>query len=210
MEALYIAVVVGLVGGFVLSLVMAANSRRRRAAPANVVPVRLDAPSPALINMANIKVEGVGGLGMVAAVVLVAIADPRIRLATLIAALFGAGLALVLIAIRRPTGALPSGGDGPGDRSILHIGGDRGGTDEGSGSARSRSAAAEHTGRDIGKVCEDAIHLQVAKLFVLALGLTAVSSRQELFVDADGPDVDQKSRGVRARDEIGRRLQPSV
>jgi hypothetical protein len=118
MEPLLIILVPGLFGGLVLALLMAGKRQRTGS---TVVPRRLAAPSPALINMAHIPVEGVGGLGMVATVVIVAIADPRIRLATIVAALFGAGLALVLIALRRRTGAMPSSGGGTADRSMLHI-----------------------------------------------------------------------------------------
>ena len=75
--------------------------------------------------MASIRIEGLGGLGMVAAVVAVAVSDPRIRLATIAAAVLGAGLALVLIAMRRRTGALPSSGDGPEDQLTLNIDGER-------------------------------------------------------------------------------------
>jgi hypothetical protein len=62
---------------------------------------------------------------MVAAVVAVAVVDPRIRLAMIAAAILGAGLALVLIAMRRRTGALPSGGDGPEDYLTLSIDSER-------------------------------------------------------------------------------------
>jgi hypothetical protein len=117
MEPLLIILVPGLVGGLALALLIAGH---RHGTPSIVVPRRLAPPSPSLINMANIRVEGVGGLGMVAAVVAVAVADPRIRLATILASVLGAGLALVLIAMRRHTGALPSSSDGP-DRSTLGI-----------------------------------------------------------------------------------------
>jgi len=122
MEPLLIILVPGLLGGLVLALLIAVT---RQKPPSTVVQRRLAPPSPSLINMANIKVEGIGGLGMVAAVVAVAVADPRIRLATILAAVLGVGLALVLIRMRRGTGALPSSGDGPDDRSILHIDGER-------------------------------------------------------------------------------------
>ena len=122
MEPLLLILVPGLVGGLVLALLIAG---RRQGTPSTVVPRRLAAPSPALINMAHIQVEGVGGLGLVAVAVAVAIADPRIRFALIVAAVLGTGLALVLIALRRRTGALPSGGDGPDDRSVLHLDGDR-------------------------------------------------------------------------------------
>ena len=118
MESLLIILVPGVLGGLVLALLIA--GRRKGTAP-TFVPRRLEAPSPSLINMAHIRVEGIGGLGMVAAVVAVAIADSRIRLATILALVLGTGLALVLIAMRRRNGSLPSSGDGPDDRSVLHI-----------------------------------------------------------------------------------------
>jgi hypothetical protein len=121
MEPLLIILIPGLLGGLVLALLIAVNRPRT---PTIVVPRRLELPSPSLINMANIRIEGLGGLGMVAAVVAVAVADPRIRLATIAAAILGAGLALVLIAMRRRTGALPSSGDGPEDRLTLSIDGE--------------------------------------------------------------------------------------
>jgi len=122
MEPLLLILVPGFFGGLVLALLL---TRKWRRTPSTVVPRRLEAASPSLINMAHIKVEGIGGLGMVAAVAAVAIADPRIGLATILAMVFGGGLALLLIAMRRGTGALPSSGEGPDDRSTLHIDGDR-------------------------------------------------------------------------------------
>ena len=65
MEPLLIILIPGIFGGLVLSLLIARN---RRGTPPTFVSRPLDAPSPALINMAHIKVEGLGGLGLVAAV----------------------------------------------------------------------------------------------------------------------------------------------
>jgi hypothetical protein len=121
MEPLLIILVPGVFGGLVLALLMASI---RWGTPSTIVPRRLAAPSPALINMAHIRVEGIGGLGMVAAVIAVAVTDPRIRLAMIVASVLGIGLALALIAMRRRTGPLPSSGDGPDgidDRSMLHL-----------------------------------------------------------------------------------------
>jgi hypothetical protein len=118
MEPLLMVLVPGVLGGLVVAMLIASN---RLWTPSAVVARPLDAPSPSLINMAHIRVEGVGGLGMVAAIVIVAISDPRIGFVTLLAAVLGAGLALALIALRRRTGALPSSGGGPADRSILGI-----------------------------------------------------------------------------------------
>jgi hypothetical protein len=121
MDPLLIILIPGLFGGLVLALLIAAT---RRGTPATFVPRHLAAPSPTLINMAHIRVEGVGGLGMVAAVVIVAATDSRIRLATIMALVLGGGLALVLIAMRRRTGSLPSASGGPEDRSVLHLEGE--------------------------------------------------------------------------------------
>ena len=118
MESLLIVLVPGLVGGLLLALLIAVRPHRP---PRTFVPRRLEDPSPSLINMAHIRVDGLGGLGLVAAVVAVAIADSRIRMATVAAAILGIALAAALIAIRRHTGAMPSGGGGPDARSILHL-----------------------------------------------------------------------------------------
>jgi hypothetical protein len=122
MEPLFMILVPGLLGGLVLALLIAGN---RKGTPPTFVSRRLEPPSPSLINMANIRVEGIGGLGMVAAVVTVAVYDPRIRLATILAAVLGIGLALVLIAKRRGTGAMPSIGEGPDNRFTLGLDGER-------------------------------------------------------------------------------------
>jgi hypothetical protein len=118
MEPLLMILVPGLLGGLVLALLIAGA---RTGTPSIVVPKHLAAPSPALINMAHIRVEGVGGLGMVGAVVVVAVSDPRIGLATLLASVLGVGLAVALIAMRRRTGGLTSAGDGPDGRSMLGL-----------------------------------------------------------------------------------------
>jgi hypothetical protein len=139
MEPLLIILVPGLAGGLVLALLIAG---RRPTTPATVVTRRLAAPSPTLLNIAQIRVEGIGGLGMVAAVVAVAVSDPRIRLAILLAAVLGIALALVLIGMWRRAGALPSSGGGPDDRSTLHL-------DDGRGRARLSGvrAAIDHVER---------------------------------------------------------------
>jgi hypothetical protein len=135
MEPLLLILIPGLLGGLALALLIAGT---RRGTSPTFVPRRLAAPSPSLINMANIRIEGVGGLGMVAAVVVVAVTDSRIRLATIMALVLGGGLALVLIAMRRRTGSLPSAGDGPEDRSVLHLEDERRSRE--AGRARSGSA----------------------------------------------------------------------
>jgi len=116
MEPLLIILIPGVLGGLFVSLLIARN---RRGTPPTFVPRRLELPSPSLINMSSIKVEGLGGLGMVAAVIAVALADPRIRLAMLAAMILGGALAILLIALRRREADHSE--SGPGGDSLLHI-----------------------------------------------------------------------------------------
>jgi hypothetical protein len=116
MEPLLIILIPGVFGGLFVSLLIARN---RRGTPPTFVPRKLELPSPSLINMSSIKVEGLGGLGMVAAVIAVAIADPRIRLAMLAAMILGGALALLLIGLRRREADHSE--SGPGGDSLLHI-----------------------------------------------------------------------------------------
>jgi hypothetical protein len=120
MEPLLIVLIPGILGGLVLSWLIARN---RSTTPPTFVPKRLEAPSPSLINMSSIKVEGLGGLGMVAAVIAVAIADSRIRLAMILALVLGTGLAMALIAFRRRHAESSSRG-GPEDPMPHIYGGD--------------------------------------------------------------------------------------
>jgi hypothetical protein len=120
MEPVVIILVSGLLGGIVLALLII----NVRFGPGSPGPGRrLEPLSPGLINMAHIRVEGVGGLGLVAMAVTVATFEPRIRFAMAIALALGVGLAAVLIALRRRTGPLSSGSHGPGARSMLPFNG---------------------------------------------------------------------------------------
>jgi hypothetical protein len=115
MEPLLIILVPGLLGGLVLAVLIA----RGAFASARAGGRPLEPPSPTLINMAHIRVEGLGGLGMVTAVVVVALVDPRIRLAIALSALAGAALAVAMIVRRRGSGPLPSGTNHPGAHILL-------------------------------------------------------------------------------------------
>jgi hypothetical protein len=104
MELLLI-VLPGMLGGLILAvLIITFGSRSGQ--PAADTP--LEPPSPHLINMANIRVAGGGGLGMVAMAITVAIFVPRIRFSMAIAVVLGGALAAALIAYRRRQGPLGS------------------------------------------------------------------------------------------------------
>jgi hypothetical protein len=119
MEPLLIVLVPGVLGGIILAALLAT---KRINLPIAGVERPLEPPSPSLINMAHIPVGGGGGLGIVAAVIAVALAEPRIRVPIGIAALLGAALAWALIVRRRRRGPLASAGDDSGPHSTLGLG----------------------------------------------------------------------------------------
>ncbi len=118
MEPLLMILVPGLLGGIVVAL-LAFRVRPGRES----VSRRLEPPSPGLINMAHIPVDGIGGLGMVATAVTVAIFVPQIRFAMVTALLSGTAVAAVLIALRRRSGPLSTDNDHPGAHGIFGIDG---------------------------------------------------------------------------------------
>lgn len=117
MEPLLIIVIAGLLGGLVFALLFI---RLGGGPDGGSGDARLEPPSTNIINMARIRVAGVGGLGMVAMAITVAIFVPRIRLTMAIALLLGAALAAVLIKLRRRHGPLGSSNH-PGAHSMLLI-----------------------------------------------------------------------------------------
>ena len=116
MEPLLIILVPGLLGG----VFVAWFASRLRAAE-DVPGRRLEAPKPGLINMARIRVNGIGGLGMVAMATTVALFVPRIRTTIIIALVLGIALAVLMIAQRRRRGPLDSTSHHPGAHSVLPI-----------------------------------------------------------------------------------------
>src|SRR4029079_3654014 len=71
----------GLLGGWILAAVMALANRRPSSGLVTRSAVKM--LSPDAINMAHIKVEGIGGLGLIAAGVLIAIYLPEIGMGLL-------------------------------------------------------------------------------------------------------------------------------
>ena len=120
METLAILLAAGVIGGATLALV------------ATILHVHLPGPAGAdqfvrrqlstdVINMANIKVAGIGGLGLVAICAIIAVTIPSIGVSVGIGLVAGALLALVLIYRRRQAGPLPSSGKGLGASTVLAI-----------------------------------------------------------------------------------------
>lgn len=74
-----------------------------------------------VINMSRIRVAGIGGLGLVAMAVTVALNVPRIGQTLLAGLMLGAMLAVVLILRRRRRGPMPSSGRHAGANAVLSI-----------------------------------------------------------------------------------------
>jgi hypothetical protein len=110
-------VLVALVGGWLLAGALRLMNRR---ASSNVLTRSAIAPpSPDAINMAHIRVEGVGGLGLIAAGVLIAIYLPEIGVSMLAGIGLGAAIAVGLIAYRSHVSAGPGGYNGQPPRLLL-------------------------------------------------------------------------------------------
>ena len=90
----------GLLGGLVIAATIALLQRRRDQTPTVVMPYRPLPISTDVINMASIKVAGVGGLGLVAMSAAVALNVPRIFEATALGLLLGTSMAVLMI-VRR-------------------------------------------------------------------------------------------------------------
>jgi hypothetical protein len=113
-----------LIPGFLGWLVIAAAIilLQRRATPQSVaVPYRPDPITPNIINMASIKVAGVGGLGLVAMAAAVALDVPRIAQSVGVGIALGTIGAVIVIWRRRQTGVFPSSGRAMGANTTLAI-----------------------------------------------------------------------------------------
>ena len=119
MEPLLI-MIPGILGGLVLAF-LSRTLQRGRSTRASADPFRLERLSTDTINMAHIRVAGVGGLGLVAMAVVVALSQPRIRQSLEIGLVLGAMLGAVLILYRRRRGPMPSSGQRPGANTVLSI-----------------------------------------------------------------------------------------
>jgi hypothetical protein len=117
MDPVTLVLGVGFLGGLVLALLIF----RMQAPGESVDSLRLHPISTDVINIARIRVDGIGGLGLVAMALTVAWFVLRIRQHVAIGVGLGVVFAIVLIALRRRNGPLPSSGETPGANTTLSI-----------------------------------------------------------------------------------------
>ena len=118
MEPVILFVVAGLLGGLALACVFFLWRGERMSSSS---PFERDPASTDVINMAHIRVAGIGGLGLLAMALAVALNVPRIGQTLAVGLLLGVGLAAVLIWRRRRDGALTSSGRQSGANTTLAI-----------------------------------------------------------------------------------------
>lgn len=117
MDPVTLIVVPGFIGGIVIALLIARLGRDRVGNdPFTREPVSTD-----VINVARIRVAGVGGLGLVAMAAVVALNVPRIGQSLALGLVLGVLFAVVLIARRSRSGAMPSSGQRTGANTTLSI-----------------------------------------------------------------------------------------
>jgi hypothetical protein len=112
-----LVLVPGILGGLVLALIIF----RMQAPSRSVDSLRNHPISTDIINMARIRVDGIGGFGLVVMALTVAWFVLRIRQHVAIGVGLGVVLAVVLIVLRRRSGPMPSSGGTPGANTTLSI-----------------------------------------------------------------------------------------
>jgi len=119
MEPIYALVIAGVAGGVAMAAWLFRFNRGRARNP-------LDTGARAhgstdVINMASIRVEGVGGLGLVLLAIGVAAGIPQIGKSMAAGLVLGGLMAWFLIRRRRANGPMPSSGQQPGANTTLAI-----------------------------------------------------------------------------------------
>ena len=111
-----------LIGGSLVAAVMILVDRRRSGRHQHDAFAKsVEAGTTDVINIASIRVAGVGGLGLVAMALLLALTIPRIGQSLALGAVLGCGLALALILWRRRFGPIPTSGARMGANTTLSI-----------------------------------------------------------------------------------------
>ena len=121
MDPLILVLVPGVLGGLIIAGLVVFSNRHVRRSSALMLPNRLESVTPHMINMASIKVAGIGGLGLVAMSVVVAVGVPQIGQSVGIGLGLGAIAAGVMIFRARKTGGMPSSGQSMGANVTLSI-----------------------------------------------------------------------------------------
>ena len=120
MDPVTLLMVVAFVGGLFVALLLALF-HQRSSRVREPLPRRDDAPLVDAINIAHIRVTGIGGLGFVLLALAVAAYIPSIGVSLATGAALGIVFAVVLILRRRRIGPLPSSGGRPGANTTLSI-----------------------------------------------------------------------------------------
>lgn len=121
MDPVTLVIVPGFLGGLILACVVVLARRRARPAPSVMLPYRPDRVSTDVINMASIKVAGIGGLGLVAMAAAVALDVPEIGQSVGVGLVLGAAGAVIMIVRARRSGPMPSSGNRMGANTVLSI-----------------------------------------------------------------------------------------
>jgi hypothetical protein len=121
MDPVMLVLIPGFVGGLVLAIVVVLSNRRERRASSVMIPYRPERVSTDVINMASIKVAGVGGLGLVAMAAAVALDVPHIGQSVAVGLGLGAIMAAIMIVRARRRGPMPSSGERMGANTMLSI-----------------------------------------------------------------------------------------
>ena len=121
MDPVTLIVVPGFLGGLVIAAIVVILQRRSSRNSSVVVPYRQAPLTTDVINMASIKVAGIGGLGLVAMAAAVALDVRRIGESIGVGVGCGIVVALVMIARRRASGSMPSSGGRMGANTILAL-----------------------------------------------------------------------------------------
>lgn len=118
MDLVMFLVIGGLFGGLGLALL---SLRRQRKSEKRVVAEVGDDRFPSDINISRIRVAGIGGLGLVAMAIVVALNVPRIGQSLAAGLVLGTLFGAILILRRRRAGPVASSGRRPGANTVLSI-----------------------------------------------------------------------------------------
>ena len=119
MEPIVLLMIAAVVGGLAMAAWLFRFNRAHARNPFDSA-VNQNGPTD-IINMAHIRVEGVGGVGMVLMAIAVALGVPQVGKSMAAGLLLGALLAVILIRWRRAAGPMPSSGQRPGANTTLAI-----------------------------------------------------------------------------------------